>query len=258
MTDDQSSATGGAIRRSTLAETLLTRLREQILSGRLAAGTALPTEREICEAFGVGRTTVREALRGLEVAGFVQRRAKKLIVNDVQQVPEDEINYGAFAARASIQEVFATRKLLEVEGARLAALHSTSEDRAVLRDIVAAMDPADPEVYHTQSMEFHTHVMVACGNPVLAQVYHTARPLLFKRPAFWRVFGRPGQRPIGRGPLGHEQILRAIESGDADAAARIALAHLEATEQALIERVRTSEPAAAPGTPMAQESRQLR
>lgn len=231
----------GTIRRSTLADTLLTRLREQILSGRLAPGQDLPTEREIGEAFGVGRTTVREALRGLEVAAFVQRQGKKLVVNDTQQVAPREIDYGAFAVRASIQEVFAARKLLEVEGARLAATHHTAEDLAVLRDIVAAMEPGDPETYQTQSMEFHTYVMVASANPVLAQVYHSARHLLFKRPAFWRVFGRPGQKPIGRGRSGHEEILRAIASRDGDEAARVSLKHLQATERALIERVRTSE-----------------
>ncbi|MFD5112876.1 FadR/GntR family transcriptional regulator [Streptomyces sp. NPDC058220] len=251
MTGDQTSQDqsptlpSGAIRRSTLAGTVLTRLREQILSGRLASGTALPTEREIGEAFGVGRTTVREALRGLEVAGFVHRRAKKLIVNDAQQVPENEVDYGAFAVRASIQEVFATRRLLEVEGARLAATHHTAEDLAVLHDIVSAMEPGDPETYQTLSMEFHTHVIVAGGNPVLAQVYHSARHLLFKRPAFWRVFGRPGQQPIGRGPLGHEEILRAIASGDGEEAARITLEHLNFTAHALMERVRTSDSAVA-------------
>jgi GntR family transcriptional repressor for pyruvate dehydrogenase complex len=234
----------GAIRRSTLAGTLLTRLREQILSGRLAPGQDLPTEREIGEAFGVGRTTVREALRGLEVAGYVRRQGKKLIVNDAQQVAPREIDYGAFAVRASIQEVFSVRKLLEVEGARLAAAHHNPEDLAVLRDIVAAMEPGDPETYQTLSMEFHSHVMVSSGNPVLAQVYHSARHLLFKRPAFWRVFGRPGQRPIGKGRGGHEAILRAIASGDGDEAARVALEHLETTERALIKRVRTSDAAA--------------
>lgn len=81
---------------------------EQILSGRLAPGTPLPTEKDIGLAFGVGRTTVREALQGLTAAGCVRRQAKKLIVQDPRQVSEREVDYGAVAVRASIQEVRAS------------------------------------------------------------------------------------------------------------------------------------------------------
>lgn len=153
----------GTLKRNTLADTLLTRLREQILAGRIAVGTPLPTEREIGEAFGVGRTTVREALRGLEAAGFVVRQAKRLMVQDPQLIPDKEVDYGALAARASISEVFATRKLLEVEGARLAATARTADDVARMREIIGQMDPGDPQSYQTHSMEFHTQVMIEIG-----------------------------------------------------------------------------------------------
>jgi GntR family transcriptional regulator, transcriptional repressor for pyruvate dehydrogenase complex len=46
-------------------------IREAILSGELAAGTVLPAERELCEQFGVSRTTVREALRALQAQSLV-------------------------------------------------------------------------------------------------------------------------------------------------------------------------------------------
>jgi DNA-binding FadR family transcriptional regulator len=234
-------STASTLKRSTLADTLLTRLREQILAGRPPAGSPMPTEREIGEAFGVGRTTVREALRGLEAAGFVVRQAKRLLVQDPRLVPDSEIDYGALAARASIQEVFATRKLLEVEGARLAATARTAEDVARMRVIVEQMDPADPESYQMHSMEFHTQVMLASGNRVLAQTYITSRHLMFKSSAFWKVFGRTGTGPIGQGIGGHLAILGAIELGDAGEAARATYQHLSVTEQALIRRVRTAE-----------------
>lgn len=234
------------LQRSTLAETLVTRLREQILSGRLAPGTPLPTEHDIGLAFGVGRTTVREALRGLLAAGFVERQAKKLIVKDPSLVPAREVDDGAVAARASIQEIFHTRKLLEVEGARLAATNRDAEDLAALRAILDQMDPRQPERYHSLDMDFHTRIMTASGNPILAQVYQSTRQLFFKRPAFWRVFGpspSPEQRPllVGGGRKGHQALLEAIAAGDPDEAARVALEHLSGVEQALVERVRNHE-----------------
>lgn len=238
---DGPDAAADALHRSTLSELLLTRLREQILAGRLAVGTQLPTEREIGQAFRVGRTTVREALRGLEAAGFVVRQGKRLVVQDARLVPKQEVDSGALAARASIQEVFATRKLLEVEGARLAAHARTPEDLVQMRSIIDQMDPADPQHYQMQSMQFHIQVMLASGNRVLAQTYISSCPLLFKSAAFWKVFGRAGQGPIGRGIGGHRAILDAIEAGDAGEAARVTYQHLSVTEEALIRRVRTAE-----------------
>ena len=51
-------------------EQVADRLRESILSGELVAGSALPPERELSERFGVGRTTIREALRALQTKGL--------------------------------------------------------------------------------------------------------------------------------------------------------------------------------------------
>lgn len=237
---------GIRIQRSTLAATLVTKLREQILSGRLAPGTPLPTEKDIGQAFGVGRTTVREALQGLIAAGLVQRQAKKLIVQDPRQVSEREMDYGSVAVRASIQEVFHTRRLLEVEGARLAATHRTPEDLAALRGVLEQMDPSDPEAYHALDLDFHTLVMAATGNSVLTQVYQSTRQLLFKGPAFWRVFGRMaagggGPAAVVGGRRSHEEIYQAIEAKDPERAAKLAEEHLRAVERALVERVRTSE-----------------
>src|SRR4051794_32094779 len=58
------------LERRPVYEQVAQQLREQILSGELAPGSALPPERELCERFGVGRTTVREALRALQTKGL--------------------------------------------------------------------------------------------------------------------------------------------------------------------------------------------
>ncbi|GAA3728265.1 FadR/GntR family transcriptional regulator [Plantactinospora mayteni] len=242
---------GGEIQRSTLAETLATKLREQILSGRLVAGMPLPTERDIGLAFGVGRTTVREALRGLLAAGFVERRGKKLLVTDPKLVSEREIDHGAVAVKASIQEVFDTRRLLEVEGARLAAMNRTPEDLVALRGVLDRMNPADPEGYHSLDEEFHSLVMTASGNSILAQVYRATRQMFFKGPAFWRVFGQlsladGAPPPVVGGRHSHEKIYQAIDARDPQQAARVAQEHLSRVERALVERIGRTDSRLAP------------
>ena len=85
--------------RETLADRLLTELKRQIISGRLPANSPIPAERVLCEAFGVGRTTVREALQGLVATGFAERQNAQLIVRDPTAVPAHAVDYAALAAR---------------------------------------------------------------------------------------------------------------------------------------------------------------
>ena len=78
--------------RETLVDRLTTQLRQQVLSGRLSPGQTVPSERALREAFGVGRTTVREALNGLIASGFVERRNNQLVVCDPALLPEHEVD----------------------------------------------------------------------------------------------------------------------------------------------------------------------
>lgn len=228
--------------RRTLAETLVRHLQEQILSGRLEPGTPLPIERDIGEAFGVGRATVREALNGLMSAGFVQRQGKRLIVIDPNLIPQSAVDYSVMEARASVHEVFAVRKLLEVEGARLAATHRTSEDLEAMQEILDRMDPLQVERYHTLTAEFHAQMVAASGNRILTEMYRSNIPLLFKRPAFWRVFqSQPQGPPAGGGPRSHEELYGAIEARQPADAARLCFEHLDRLERNLVERVRNRE-----------------
>ncbi len=153
----------GKLSRSTLSGRLLVQLRQQILSGALHPGETMPTEREIGEAFGVGRTTVREALQGLVAGGFVERRSNRLVVRDKAVVASDEVDYAALAARISVREVLETRKLLEVEAARLAAVNHTAADMESLRALLAEMQTSDRELYHVKHQEFHELIVRMSG-----------------------------------------------------------------------------------------------
>lgn len=237
--------------RSTLSASLLTQLRQQVLNGAFPPGSKLPTEREIGEAFGVGRTTVREALQGLVVAGFAHRQSGRLVVSDPATLPAEEVDYAALGARLSVREVFETRKLLEVEGARLAALQHTEAGLVELRALLDAMETEDREQYHSLHQRFHVQIVRMSGNRMLAQVYESSASLLFKLPSYWRVFGgAAGARPLaGGGRQGHEDLIAAIASGSAAEAAQAMYAHLDRVERVLIERIEISgatAPTAAP------------
>lgn len=221
--------------RETLADRLFDQLRQQILSGRLAPGRRLPSEREVGEAFGVGRTTVREAIGGLVSAGFVEREGRTLVVRDPNSVDPLALGFATVASRESVQQVYEARKLLEVYTVRLAAKNRTEQDLTTLREVLDRMDTSDAQIYHAADPEFHAAIAKASGNEVLYQLFLSARQVFFKPAAFWRVFGPHRSRPrIGSGHEGHAALLEAIEAGDADLAAERMFAHLDKVERDLV------------------------
>lgn len=229
--------------RMTLADRLFEQLRQQILSGRLAAGETLPCEQDIGEAFGVGRTTVREALHGLVSAGFAERHGRTLVVRDQGALDEITLGFAAYNTRSSVQEVYHTRRLIEVDAIRLAAQHRTQADLKAIEEALAAMDTDDPEAYHTADPFFHLAIARASHNEILFQLFQAARPVFFKPPAFWRVFGsrssEPGGRRIGSGHEGHRVLLEAVRSGDPDNAARLMHEHLTRVETGLLASIKS-------------------
>jgi GntR family transcriptional repressor for pyruvate dehydrogenase complex len=225
--------------RRTLAEMLRDELCDQILSGRLAAGDVLPTESDLCTAFGVGRTTVREALQGLQAHGFVQRRGGRLAVIDRAVPPSEEADLAALASRLSVREIFETRKLIEVEIARLAAEHHTERELAELRALVREPGPADAEQYHLLDERFHLLLAGMCKNQVLTQVFRSNVHLFFKLPAYWRAGASATARvPFpGAGRAGHATIVDAIASGNGEIAASAMYEHLDRVERRLLDRM---------------------
>lgn len=223
--------------RETLADRLQEQLKRQLLSGRLAPGAAMPSERELREAFGVGRTTVREALQGLVSSGFLTRESGRLIVRHPCDISPGLLDLAARASDASIGQVFDVRKLLEVHAASLAANNRTDADLAALAECLRRMDTRDETQYHTADRGFHCAVVRASHNTILAELYEAGLGLFFRKPAFWRVFTRsPQQRyRVGSGYEGHLQIHDAIVRRDPELAVEQMRRHLNEVEQGLID-----------------------
>ncbi|MGW4705771.1 FadR/GntR family transcriptional regulator, partial [Streptomyces sp. NPDC004285] len=121
----------GALRPSPLVEQAAERLREQIVGGQWPVGTKLPGETTLARELGVGRSTVREALRALAGAGLVQPRQGAGVFVIATRPAED---WPARLRRAAVTDVYEVRMLVEVEAARLAARRRTEEDVAAMRE----------------------------------------------------------------------------------------------------------------------------
>lgn len=197
--------------RRTLADSVRSRLAEEIINGTIAPGTRLD-EHVLAARFNVSRTPVREALRQLTANGLVEWRPR----------------HGAVVASISVHqmvEMFEVMAELEGFAGRLAARRMTDEARRALRDIHDRCRPfalnGDRENYHRMNRRFHVAIYEGSHNPYLAQ----QATALYDRLAAYRAYelNRPGE--ILQVYTEHGEIIDALSEHDGDRAYRLLKEH---------------------------------
>ncbi|MDX3571235.1 FadR/GntR family transcriptional regulator [Streptomyces sp. ID05-47C] len=226
----------GPVRPSPLVEQAAQRLREQITGGHWPVGTRLPGETTLAKELGVGRSTLREALRALAGAGLVQPRHGSGVFVIATEPAED---WPARLRRAAVTDVYEVRLGVEVHAARLAARRRTPEDVTALRaalDGRRAASDADDTAFVDADIALHAAVVAAARNPVLTSLFAEFIPVL--REALIDLLSLTGLRENhpGHGDETHTALVEAVTDGAPDLAASALRTDLEATLKLLRER----------------------
>ncbi|MEU6555882.1 FCD domain-containing protein [Streptomyces sp. NPDC046915] len=217
----------GPVRPSPLVEQAAQRLRAQITGGHWPVGTRLPGETTLAKELGVGRSTVREALRALAGAGLVRARHGAGVFVIATEPAED---WPTRLRRAQVSDVYEVRTAVEVQAARLAARRRTPQDVTAIEAALAgrrAAAAADDTAFVDADIAFHAAVVAAAHNPVLTDLFTEFTPVL--RAGLVDLLALTGVRAEdpNTGDDAHEALLRAVADGDADTAARVLHAELE-------------------------------
>lgn len=226
-------------------EQVAAQIRDLVLSGQLTSGDRLPTEGELCERFGVSRSTVREALRTLASDGIVvtQRGANGGTfiaapgADRIMDYLTGTLSLMAGSEEVSVAELLEARELLEVPAARKAAVRRTDDLVARLEANVAAMRHSHRDQSFGVNRTFHEIVLEASDNRLLRVMTQPLFSTLQSR--FLR--DQTSEEFWTQVIDDHERITRAIDAGDADAAARAMVDHLAALRPTY-ERIDTSAP----------------
>jgi DNA-binding FadR family transcriptional regulator len=159
-------------RRAGLVDQVIEQIRQSVVSGEWPVGHRIPNETVLVESLGVGRNTVREAVRALAHAGILEvRQGDGTYVRATSEVS------GALRRLrgAELRDVLQVRRGLEVEGARLAASHRTDADLAELRSLLSRRDEClrtgDTEEFARADTEFHLATVRASHNVILVELY---------------------------------------------------------------------------------------
>ncbi|HLJ60886.1 MAG TPA: FadR/GntR family transcriptional regulator [bacterium] len=237
------------VRKTKVYAEIAAQIHRLIAEGRLKPGDRLPPERDLAEVFGVSRTSVRDAIRVLEVRGLVEPRHGEGTV--VRQIPIDAIVSpladALTASKDLTADLFDMRKMLEPPLARAAAFRATADDVRALEEIVArhAARVRAGEIAIDEDNAFHYRVATAAKNRVVLRTVDILMDLLRES----RVRSLEGPGRAEKSLQGHRRILAAIRRRDPDGAADAMRAHIEEIETILFPAGGSAEAPAQGGVP---------
>jgi DNA-binding GntR family transcriptional regulator len=202
---------GAELENEPLSRLAISRIREMIVQGRLHPGSRV-SERGLCEAFGISRTPLREALKVLASEGLVD-----LLPRRGARVTKLELT--------RLHEQFESVALLEAHAAQHLCEIGTDSQLRDLRLIHNALTSAhqahDPARYYISNEQFHRAIVVLMANRTLADIHaalivhiHRARNVALNRSDIDAKFAHA-----------HNDIMHAIERRDGEGAAKVVKEH---------------------------------
>ena len=226
-----------AVRKGRRYEQVAEQIQQLIASGALSPGDRLPPERELAAKFGVGRSSLRDAIRTLEVMGIVEsRHGSGTVVRDLSTdalvVPLASV---LAHKRELVAELLDVRRMIEPALAARAAANATEEELCRLEDILQrqAEKVRRGERSIEEDSEFHYAIALAARNSVVLRVLDVLMDLLREsRARSLQVPGRPE-----RSCAGHQRILRAIKRRDGPAAEAAVRKHLKEIEEIVMRQL---------------------
>ena len=221
------------IRRQPLAEQAVEEILRRVGAGEWPVGHKLPGETTLAAQLGVGRSTVREAVR--ELAGrrvLESRQGAGVFVVGTQPVED----WDQVLRRAAITDVLEGRLAIETEAARLAASRRTATDLRALKRTLAERARAAQELaddgYIEADLAFHRAVVTAAHNAVLGELFDSFVPRVRRAMTDMLKLDTTAQH---RGDQAeHAAIADAIRAKDSELAAAVSRSHLAGVRSGLL------------------------
>jgi len=222
------------------SQLVIEHIQTMIMDGTLKAGDRLPPERELTEAFEIGRPALREALRALEVLGLIERRhgLGNYITNDVGNNFFKPLSLSFKLANRNINEILELRYAIEIYSVRQAAKKATADDVKRLYSIHEEMLTAETSEKKAEyDWKLHFEIANICNNSLIINTFENASYLFnhfidqtvrmsnFPKDSIERIYEE------------HLNIINAIENGDGELAAACLNRHLGNIDPALLHEI---------------------
>ncbi len=228
------------LNRMTATEAVAQRLIGLINGGYVSPGDRLPPERELASRLGVGRTTVREALKLLQLSGLLEARRGDgtYLRRDYSSFVARQLEWPALLSAQDVEEIYEVREALEVKTAALAAARATAEEieRIAIYRRQRELDDGDVDGITDMDLSFHEAIAAASHNALLARLMLAQQNLLRQ---YIRLSNERtnDQRTTYQE---HEAVYVAIAARDPQAAARAMTNHLTMSRSWILSQASTT------------------
>lgn len=163
---------------------LIAIFKQLIAEGTLQPGARLPAERELAESFKVSRSSLRQALKVLEIMGVISQRVGDgtYLNSGARSILGEPMEFLILLDGISFHELMEARLIVEPELASRAATRASEEDLIEIRRELSAMEEAveEPERFIQHDLMFHQAIFAAAGNRVCGQMFAVVHKSLEK------------------------------------------------------------------------------
>ena len=217
------------LRRASLHERAVERLRKLIIGGELAQGTEL-VEAELCALIGVSRTPLREALKLLAAAGLVELRQNRSARVAVMNSEEITALFETLSGLERHAAELATERMSAADLKRLCAMQDEMERHFAGNDI---------DAYFQLNQELHQAIVAGARNPLLRETHER----LIARAEWARYAALDSRRRWDESVQEHRDILAALQAHDAPTAGRLLAHHVMNTGREVVQALAQRQPA---------------
>ena len=208
------------VKQKTVVFQVMEQLKAMIASGSLKPNDKVPNEYELAESFGVGRSTIREALKIFQYLGVVElRNPKGTFICESSNISSETLLWSMLLGKKDLKNLLELRLIMEHQG--LWYLMVYNKDDAFLSDIVnklnkeveniiKAVESGDTSKRIEADYAFHKHIIEACQNDLFNSLYQTMRSFSYEE----IVLAQDDIIDKKIIPDNHKQLINAITEGD--------------------------------------------
>lgn len=214
------------IARRSLSDEMAQQIVSLISDGHLPPGSRLPSERDLCTQFGVGRSSLREALRCLAIVGVIDVRVGEgtFVAESSRKFVGRMFEWRVISERRDVENLLELRLALESDSASLAADRGDAQDFDRIADVLEKMRTLpDTATFASLDLQFHLLIAQASKNELLYDLLSTIRAQLHK--VLLQVVSIRGGAALAYEH--HVRIFESLRARDAEAAKRHMRTHIQ-------------------------------
>jgi GntR family transcriptional repressor for pyruvate dehydrogenase complex len=221
-------------KQQTIVQQVMDEVKNMIASGQLKPGDKIPTETELSQMFGIGMSTVREAIKIFQYLGILNSSTRKgTFVCDYSNISVEAITWSILLRTNEIFELVELRDIIEARAVAVLAKKVRSDPegtKSIIRELEnqisrmsEALDRYSMDDLSDADYEFHRIMVESCNNGVFSSIYATLRSFMREEIRKTNVL----EAARSRGFAEHKMILDSIRTGDPIAAAKAFQEHIE-------------------------------